>query len=201
MAERKIIISRRRFLSLVGSAGVAGAGIALGIGKLVDNIDESIEKVQEFKPISGKEIGREIDEQTFKNTVHDLFAFSDEIEAGKVGYYWPLKEGARKRDISFKTKDEYGTITFVWGLIPTRLLGKNNFESTAREISWYIVPNDQTMGNNKLVAFAKDFPVQQFIPAPYVDRENGIVEPQTLNSQQMAEFLKQTLVYFNSRIS
>jgi len=199
MPKEQIKISRRRLLGLAGGAGVVGAGVALGIEKLADIANKPAkQEVQRFKP--SQEIRPEIDEQTFKAVAHDLFAFADEVNAGDIGFYWPLKEGARYRDISFKTKDEYGTITFVWGLKQTSLLGQHNFESTAREIIWYIVSNDQTMRNDRLVAFAKDSSVYQFIPAPFRDRENGIVEPQILNSQQMAEFLRKTIDYFNYRV-
>lgn len=203
-------VKSRRDILVVGSSVVAASIIAyLSESHLSENSQDikpqkppakptEVEKRLDFAP--SVEIGQKIDSETFKQLTTELIDFANEIDTGvKLPYHG--NRDAWVRLIPFQKEGlKWGQIRLRWGIIQTSRPDSYKFDLAAKEIGLYFQKDGEEEPHLTIVGFTNEMEPTQFQPAPVVNTELGIVRPIPLSPSQMADFLHQTINFFNSRL-
>ena len=190
-------ISRREVLVIIGS-GLALGGIVFARSKFTNrepkNIrgeKQSLDRNTPFVP--SIEIGEEIDAQSFKQIVNELFEFANKVDAGRLSNLVEFQDAEQKswiRSIPFENEDiNWGEIYFLSGYISRKNLDPPLLRNqSAREITLNYKNKDQ--GQPKLVT------------VNFTDRQEPMrynPPPTALSPYEMTNFLTDVVESFNRR--
>ena len=200
-------ISRRDLLILLGSV-VAVGGIAVapkfisrGKKEEPNNQKENPTTPEQDQPfVPSIEISDKIDAESFKKIVTELyeFAFAEGKISQNINFISP--SNAYIVEILVKTEDGMGDLSISKGVISKNLLGAMSAERSAYTIGWNAYNKPSKNFPERCVAFSQFQEPAELCQIISFNPKNNEPEPQLLSNNEMADFLKKTIDFFNRRI-